>query len=209
MHHNTKQGLIFLAFLIACGGGIAAFILLRNSHNKHPHSGKREMAGMDPYNIYARSLPTNTLTTRHIVLETSESPKAHPSHTNYSASAHYRNRHRSFTPETNLGDSGSQFVTIPTTTATSASVQPLSTSTTSSASSIDIYSSFTVGPLSTLSAAAGFQNSAASSSDPISEAGLVSTTPSSPQPLATTGTIFASFEVEVMKCGAGTKRAEG
>ncbi|TGO11604.1 hypothetical protein BTUL_0106g00150 [Botrytis tulipae] len=195
MHHNTKQGLIFFAFLIACGGGIAAFILLRNSHNKHPHSGKRAMAGTNSYNIYARSLPINTLTTRHIVLEKSESPQVHPSHTHHSTSAHYRNRHRSFTPETNLGDIDSQFVTIPTATATSASVQPLLTSTSSSA--IDIYSSFTVETPSTLSAAAGFQNSAASSSDPISEVGLVSTTPSNTA-------MFANFEAEVMKYGAGT-----
>ncbi|TGO41527.1 hypothetical protein BHYA_0020g00240 [Botrytis hyacinthi] len=188
MHHNTKQGLIFLAFLIACGGGIAAFILLRNSHNKHPHSGKRAMVGTNPYDIYARSLPTNTLTTKHIVLEKSESPQVHPSHTHYSTSAQYRNRHRSFTPETKLGDPGSQFVTISTTTATPASVQPLSASTSSSTSSIDIYSSFIVETPSTLSAAAGFQNSAASSSDPVSDVGLVSAAPSSPQPLATTGT---------------------
>ncbi|KAF7894069.1 hypothetical protein EAF00_007583 [Botryotinia globosa] len=187
MHHNTKQGLIFLAFLIACGGGIAAFILLRNSHNKNPHSGKRAISGMNLHNTYASSLPTNTSTTRHIVLGKSESPQVHPSHTHYSTSAQYRNRHRSFTTETNLGDPGSQFVTIPTTTATSASVHPLPTSTSSSASSIDIYSSFIVETPSTLSAAAGFQNSAASSSDPTSDVGLVSTTPSIPQSLATTG----------------------
>ncbi|TGO22973.1 hypothetical protein BPAE_0148g00030 [Botrytis paeoniae] len=187
MHHNTKQGLIFLAFLIACGGGIAAFILLRNSHNQHPHSGKREMAGINPYNIYARSLPTSAATTRNVGLEKSEFPRVHPSHTHHSISSQHRNRHRLFTPETELGNPGSQFVTIPTTTATSANVQPSSTSTTSSASSIDIYSSFTVETLSSMSAAAGFQNSAASSSNPIPDVSLFSTTPSSPQPLATTG----------------------
>ncbi|KAF5868038.1 uncharacterized protein Bfra_007233 [Botrytis fragariae] len=188
MHHNTKQGLIFLAFLIACGGGIAAFILLRNSHNQHPHSGKREMGGMDPNKIYARSLPTSGVTTsRYVGLEKSESPQVHPSYTHHSTQSQHRNRHRSFTPEREIGNNGSQFVTIPTTTATSANVQPLSTAATSSASSIDIYSSFTVEPLSTLAAAVGFQTSAASSSDPISDTSLISTTPTSLQPLATTG----------------------
>ncbi|KAF7934838.1 uncharacterized protein EAE98_002883 [Botrytis deweyae] len=187
MQHNTKQGLIFLAFLIVCGGGIAtAFVLVRNSHNKHPQSGKREMAGMNPYNIYARSLPTNALTSRHSVPERNESTQLHPSHTHHNTSAQNRNRHRSFTPEIKLDNPGSQFVTIPTTTATSANVQPLSAAATSSASSIDIYSSFTVETLSTLSAAAGFQNTAASSSDSSFDAGPISTTPSSPQPLATT-----------------------
>ncbi|TGO55823.1 hypothetical protein BCON_0086g00260 [Botryotinia convoluta] len=202
MHHNTKQGLIFLAFLIACGGGIAAFILLRNSHNQHPHFGKREMTGINSYNIYARSLPTSATTTRHVGLEKSEFSQVHPFHTHHSTSSQHRNRHRSFTPETELGNPGNQFVTIPTTTATPANVQPLSTAATSSASSIDIYSSFTVETLSTMSAAAGFQNSAASSSNPIPDASLISTTLSSPQPSATTGSkhshlLVAGLRVEI------------
>ncbi|KAF7896871.1 uncharacterized protein EAF01_009274 [Botrytis porri] len=187
MHHNTKQGLIFLAFLIACGGGIAAFILLRKPHDEDPHSGKREIAGMNPNNIYARSLPTGALTNMYAVLEKRESPRVHPSHTHHSTSSQHRNKHRFFTPEAELDDTGSQIVTIPTTSATSASAQPSSISITSSTSSIDIYSSFAVEPLSTLLAAAGFQDSIPTSSNPITEVSMISTAPTSSQPLATAG----------------------
>ncbi|KAF7955978.1 hypothetical protein EAE96_004899 [Botrytis aclada] len=186
MHHNTKQGLIFLAFVIACGGGIAAFVLLRNSHNQHSDSGKREIADMNPYNIYARSLPTSAATTnRHVGLETCGFFQVRQAHTHHSTQR--RNRHRLFIPDTELGNPSSQFITIPTTTATSFNVQPLSTSATSSASSINIYSSFKVETLSTLLAAAGFQNTVTSSSHPVPDISMISTTPSSPQPLATTG----------------------
>ncbi|TEY79813.1 hypothetical protein BOTCAL_0041g00140 [Botryotinia calthae] len=186
MHHNTKQGLIFLAFLIACGGGIAAFILLHKSHNQHRPPGKREMAGINSYNIHARCISSKAATTKHVSVERSGFFQVHPSHIHGGTLSQHRNRHRSFTPETELGNPDGQSITIPTPTAISTNVPPLSIVVISSASSIDIYSSFKVETLSTLSAAAGFQNSASSSSNPIPDINLISTTASSPQPLITT-----------------------
>ncbi|ATZ50821.1 hypothetical protein BCIN_06g03000 [Botrytis cinerea B05.10] len=138
MHHNTKQGLIFLGFLIACGGGIAAFILLHKSHSQHRPPGKREMADMNSYNIHARSMSSKTTITTHVSVERSESFQVHPSHVHGGTLSQHRNRHRSFTPETKLGSRDSQSVTIPASTATSTDIPSLSIAATSSASSIDI-----------------------------------------------------------------------
>lgn len=189
MHHNTKQGLIFLGFLIACGGGIAAFILLHKSHNQHRPPGKREMADMNSCNIHARSISSKVAITTHASVERSESLQAHPSHVHGGTLSQHRNRHRSFTPETELSHPDSQSIAVPTPTATATSTDApsLSIAATSSALSIDIYSSFTVETPSTLSSIAGFQNSAASSSNLIPDVSLISTTSSSPQPLITNG----------------------
>ncbi|KAI9642341.1 hypothetical protein NHQ30_009144 [Ciborinia camelliae] len=106
----------------------------------------------------------------------------------------------SFNAEKDVGNPVSYFITSSSPATTSSSAQPLATPGNNITSSVDIYSSLTMGTSTTLTAAGVFQSSATPSSNPMSNSTSMSnisrvstTTLTSAQPLATTDKPFRKF----------------
>ncbi|KAF7853876.1 hypothetical protein EAF04_010543 [Stromatinia cepivora] len=188
MHRNTKHGLIFLVLLLVCGGGIAVFFVVwPKPHSQHQSATKRGVAGTHQHDSQIRNSPLNDAATGHSSLEKSESSQVYRYHIRRGTSSQHRNRHRSSYPETDIGNLSSYSLFVPTSTATSTSVQSFSTTVMSVAQTIDIYSPLEMVALSTLSAAGGFQSSAISSLNPRSNGSHVSAASASAQPSTTCG----------------------
>ncbi|KAJ8059112.1 hypothetical protein OCU04_012089 [Sclerotinia nivalis] len=188
MYRNTKHGLIFLALLFVCGGGIAVFFVVwLKPHSQHQSATKRGVAGTHQHDFYIRNSPLNVTATGHSSLEKNKSPQVCKSHIRRGTSFQHRNRHRSSYPETDIGNLSSYSSIVPTSTAISTSVQSSSTTAISVAPAINIYSPLKMVALSTLLAAGGFQSSAISSSNPRSGGSHVSATSTSAQPSTTFG----------------------
>ncbi|CAD6445906.1 2fcd5d3f-c17a-4594-8967-3b4849bd61ef [Sclerotinia trifoliorum] len=118
MHRNTKHGLIFLALLLICGGGIALFFVVwLKPHSQHQSATKRWVAATQQHDSHIRNSPLDDAAVGHSSFENSEFPQLYRYHTRRNTPSRHRNRHRSSYPETDIGNLGSYSSIVPTSTA--------------------------------------------------------------------------------------------
>ncbi|APA09001.1 hypothetical protein sscle_04g037710 [Sclerotinia sclerotiorum 1980 UF-70] len=186
MNRNTKHGLIFLALLLVCGGGIAVFFVVwLKPHSQNQSATKRGVAASQKHDIHIRNSPLSEEATGHSSFENSGFSQLYRYHIR--TSSQHRNRHRSFYPEADIGNLSSHSSTVPISTHISTSVRSSPTTAISVAPAIDIYSPLKMVALTTLLAAGGFRSSAISSSNPRSNGSHVLATSTSAEPSITFG----------------------